>query len=256
MYSLCGDKVLAKYGKPPIPWSLKAKLMGVPGSSNGDVFHAWAQLPVSRAQFRAEQHEQQVLHFPNCEPLPGVKPLLGHLNTTYNVDGKKVHIALASSSERKNFELKTTRPETKKLFEVFLEERRILGDDPRMVKGRGKPAPEIFLLALQSINDSLPAGEEPITPAECLVFEDSVPGVEAGRRAKMRVVWVPHQGLLKEYGGREEEVLAGRTNLVPIGDEWQLGEVGDGWGQILPSLEDFPYDTFGIRSAGGNPEMP
>lgn len=175
--------------------------MGVPGSSNGEAFHEWAQLPIPREQFRQEQHAQQVLHFPNCEPLAGVKVLLEHLNTAYNVDGKKVHIALASSSERKNFELKTTLPETKKLFDVFLEERRILGDDPRMVKGRGKPAPEIFLLALRSINDSLPEDEEPITPAECLVFEDSVPGVEAGRRANMRVIWVPPQGLLREYRG-------------------------------------------------------
>lgn len=251
---MCGNVVLAKYGKPPIPWSLKAKLMGVPGSSNGDVFHAWAQLPITREEFRAELQEQQLLHFPNCEPLPGVKQLLEQLKHVYNKNGKKVHVALASSSERKNFELKTRRPETKKLFDIFIEERRILGDDPRLVKGRGKPAPEIFLLALQSINDGLPEDEEPITPAECLVFEDSVPGVEAGRRAKMRVVWVPPQGLLDEYLGREEEVLAGRTGIVPIGDDWQLGETGDGLGRILTSLEDFPYESYGLSATGQKTE--
>ncbi|MBE3049202.1 HAD-IA family hydrolase, partial [Candidatus Bathyarchaeota archaeon] len=34
----------------------------------------------------------------------------------------------------------------------------------------------------------LAPGEKAVTPAECLVFEDSVTGVEAGRRAGMRVV--------------------------------------------------------------------
>jgi hypothetical protein len=38
--------------------------------------------------------------------------------------------------------------------------------------------------------------------------------VEAGRRAGMRVVWVPHPELAAEYRGREKEVLAGRIGLV------------------------------------------
>lgn len=59
-----------------------------------------------------------------------------------------------------------------------------------MVKGRGNPTPEIFLLALRSVNDSIPGSEESITPTECLLFKDSVPTIEAARRAKMGVVWV------------------------------------------------------------------
>lgn len=156
-----------------------------------------------------------------------------------------MHIALATSSERYNFELKTRKGETKKLLDVFPEGRRILGDDPRVEKGRGKPAPDIYLLALRLINESLGENERPITPEECLVFEDSVPGVEAGRRAGMRVVWVPHEGLLKEYKGQEKEILAGRMGMM-VGDEEQLGELDDGWGQLLPSLENFPYETYGI----------
>lgn len=79
--------------------------------------------------------------------------------------------------------------------------------------GRGKPAPDIYLLALQTINDVIrrKGKEDVIKPEECLVFEDAVPGVEAGRRAGMQVVWCPHPGLLQEYKGREKEVLAGLT---------------------------------------------
>jgi pseudouridine-5'-monophosphatase len=118
--------------------------------------------------------------------------------------------------------------------------------DWNLEKGRGKPAPNIFLMALQSINESLDKGEPLITPTECLVFEDSVPGVEAGRRAKMRVIWVPHQDLEAEYKGKEELILAGRTGLVQIGDDWQLGEIDDGWAVKLSSLEQFSSRDFGI----------
>lgn len=143
---------------------------------------------------------------------------------------------------------------------------RVLGDDPRIGKGRGKPLPDIYLLALETINETLRGkGEPEIKPEECLVFEDAVPGVEAGRRAGMQVVWCPHPGLLEAYNGREEEVLAGLTGShkesekTPAEKEaeelqsWRFqgagtpGRLGDGWGQLVGSLEDFPYQRYGIQ---------
>jgi pseudouridine 5'-phosphatase len=247
IYTLCADNVLLKYGRPRLPWSIKAQLMGVPGSSNGDVFHAWAQLPIPRKQFAKEQTEQQELHFPECEPLPGAEKLLLDLKKAHNTNGMPIEIALASSSEKYNYDRKASRPETKKFLDLVPEEHRVLGDDPRVQHGRGKPAPDIYLLALQTINSKLLEGTPKIAPEECLVFEDSVPGVEAGRRAGMRVVWVPHPGLFAELKGREKDVLAGRTGLVKVGNEEQLGEIDDGWGEYLPSLENFPYGKFGIE---------
>lgn len=184
-----------------------------------------------------------------------------------------MHIALATSSNQTNFKLKTAHlPD---IFSLFPEQRIVKGDDPRIPAGKGKPAPDIYLLALECINSELRrTGEEPeVRPEECLVLEDAVPGVEAGRRAGMRVVWVPHTGLLREYEGREGEVLAGlagevegtRTDEgkkmaadvqvdikgkeVRSGDRIQgsPGRVGDGWGELLHSLEDFPYQRYGIN---------
>jgi pseudouridine 5'-phosphatase len=259
IYTLCANNVLTKYGRPPLPWSIKAQLMGVPGSSTGDVFHNWAQLPIPREQFAREHTEQQQIHFPECRPLPGAEKLLLDLKnartttTTNNNNNNNVEIALASSSEKYNYDRKMSRPETKKLLSLFDKDRLILGDDPRVQHGRGKPAPDIYLLALQTINSSLHGSGTKITPEESLVFEDSVPGVEAGRRAGMRVVWVPHPELAAEYKGREKEVLAGRIGLVDIGDEWQLGEIDDGWAEQLPSLEMFPFEKFGIEISKGAP---
>lgn len=50
----------------------------------------------------------------------------------------------------------------------------------------GKPDPEPFLTALAALN----RGRTTILPAECLVVEDSVLGVEAARRAGMRCIAV------------------------------------------------------------------
>ncbi|ESZ98821.1 hypothetical protein SBOR_0790 [Sclerotinia borealis F-4128] len=245
MYTLCANHVLLTHNRPLLPWSIKARLMGVPGGSTSSIFMDWAQLPISKEQYALEQREQQRIHFPTCKPLPGVEKLLQDLSTARDVRGNEVQMALATSSERYNFELKTRGEEAKRLLEVFSEGRRVLGDDARVKKGRGKPAPDIYLLALRLVNESLGEDEKPITPEECLVFEDSVPGVEAGRRAGMKVVWVPHEGLAAEYQGREKEILAGKMGMM-VGDEEQLGEIDDGWGQFLPSLEDFPYETYGI----------
>lgn len=185
-------------------------------------------------------------HFPDCQPLAGVATLLATLAQRTE---PPVHLALATSSHRGNFELKSRH--LAELFGVFATENRVLGDDERIGEGRGKPAPDIYALALETVNARLRRrGEErEVLPAECLVFEDSVPGVEAGRRAGMQVVWCPHPGLLEEYKGREEEVLAGLCGeYVEKADEVKRtpGKIGDGWGRLVGSLEAFPYREYGI----------
>ena len=243
-YSLVTNIVLARYGRPPMPWNIKAQLQGRPGPSATLILHKWAQLPITPEQYAAECLELQREYFPQCLPLPGVEKLLADLKTAKTEKGERVHIALATSSHEGNFKLKTDH--LKELFEVFETSKRVLGDDARIPKGRGKPAPDIYLLALRIVNESLPEGEKQILPEECLVFEDSVPGIEAGRRAGMRCVWIPHPGLAVEYKGREAMVLAAKTGEGGVEDLHQIGEEGDGWADHLESLENFPYKKFGI----------
>lgn len=180
--------------------SIKAQLQGRPGPAASDIFFKWADLPITPAEYAIQQAELKQKHFPDSAALPGVQTLLENLGKAKTAKGK-LHIALATSSDSVNFKLKTGHLE--QLFEVFQPHRRVLGDDPRIAKGRGKPSPDIYLLALQTINDSLPEDEPKVKPEECLVFEDSVPGIESGRRAGMRCVWVPHPGLHAHYKGRE-----------------------------------------------------
>jgi len=194
-------------------------------------------------------------YFPGTKPLPGVELLLQNLASTAD---PKIHIALATSSHKNNFVLKTTH--LSEMFSIFAEENRVMGDDTRIQPGRGKPAPDIYLLALKTINDSLSKrGHQEIKPEECLVFEDSVPGVEAGRRAGMQVVWCPHPELLIEYKGREKEVLAGLTgehNETTTKPEVDMtgptvvrapGKLDDDWAILVKTLENFPYERYGIN---------
>lgn len=256
LYTICTNAVLREYGKPDLPWSIKAKMQGRPGPEAGAIFEKWAQLPVGRDVYMQKVRQQQEEQFPECKPLPGVERLLETMRG-------RVEMALATSSHAGNFRLKTTK--LGELFAVFAEENRVLGDDVRIAPGRGKPAPDIYLLALRTVNERLEReGKKAVQPAECLVFEDSVPGVEAGRRAGMQVVWCPHPGLLEEMKGKEELVLAGLMGehpeeveekneqigvVVPDGQgrkKGAPGEIGDGWGRLLKTLEGFPYEAYGI----------
>jgi pseudouridine 5'-phosphatase len=238
-YTICHNLLLACYDAGPVPWSIKCKLQGRPAPEAIALLVSWANLQdkVSVEEYTKQLHVLQEEEFRKAIPLPGVEKLLKDLR------GSKVHVALATSSHRGHFDIKTGHLE--ELFEVFEPHTRVLGDDPRIVKGRGKPNPDIYLLALKIVNEGLEAGEEPIKPEECLVFEDGIPGVVAGRRAGMRVVWVPHPGLAIEYKGKEAEVLAGRGEGQD-NDAQQWGTVGDGWGEQLVSLENFPYAKYGI----------
>ena len=245
--TLCTNQLLEKYGRPPFTRSIRAQLWGIPDSTNSDVFHNWAKLPVSREHFNRELKEQMRLRFSDCEPLPGAMKLLSDLSQARCASsGDRIELALASSTKSHTYGLKTSRPETKQLLDFFQPDRRVLGDDPRLRQGRGKPAPDIYLVALESLNSAAGSDGKAIKPNECLVFEDSVAGVEAGRRAGMRVVWVPHQDVAVEYQTRQKDVLAARSGMFDLGDDQQLGKIDDGWAESIPSLEYFTYKKYGI----------
>jgi pseudouridine-5'-monophosphatase len=87
-----------------------------------------------------------------------------------------------------------------------------------------------------------------VVPSECLVFEDSMVGVQAGFRAGMRVVWVPNSDVRGGYRTRGKEMVAGgtRSGGGDGDDGWLFGEMDDCWIECLGSLEEFEYEKYGI----------
>lgn len=158
--------------------------------------------------------ERQESKWGSCAFLPGALELLQWLQEN------KIALALATSSNKYNYERKTAHLQHG--FSIF-GEHIVTGDDPRVPQGRGKPFPDIWIAALKSLNSKIEG--EPILPEECLVFEDAVPGLAAGRAAGAFVVWVPDQRALKVLNGTEEELVGGQ-------------------GVILKSLEEFKPEEY------------
>lgn len=76
---------------------------------------------------------------------------------------------------------------------------------------QGKPNPEIFLLALNRINQFL-CGEIPIRPSECLVIEDSKEGIAGARAAGMKCLAITNSHPANELG----EASAVRESLAEV----------------------------------------
>lgn len=96
----------------------------------------------------------------------GFLPLLMQLKEA------NIPLAIASSAPLSNVDTIISEKNIKSFFSVVL-------DDKSAV--HGKPNPEIYLLAARKLN---------IAPIKCIVFEDSLVGIEAAQKAKCKVVGV------------------------------------------------------------------
>lgn len=219
LYTEATNRVLAEHGKEPLPWEVKINLQGRPGHDAAHHFLQWSQLPYTPEQLFAKTSKIQEELWPRAAFLPGALELLQYL------DEKKIPFALATSSHSANYQKKTAH--LRHGFDLF-GHHVVTGDDVRVPPGRGKPNPDIWWVALESLNaERRAAGEEEIKPEECLVFEDGVPGVQAGIAAAAKVVWIPHAEARKVLGDDMHNI---------IGDN----------GEILDSLLDLDKQKYGL----------
>ena len=130
----------------------------------------------------------QDARWPSVQPLPGALRLVRHLHA------HGVPLALATGSQRRNFALKSAHNGA--LFGCF-GARVVCADDGLFDARRGKPHPDIFLVAAERfLERGVGAGagevgeEERAVRAKGLVFEDGIPGVQAGKRAGMNGTWL------------------------------------------------------------------
>ena len=115
---------------------------------------------------RKEAFYREVLRETGIEPLPGVRDLLTELAAN------GVPTCVGSSTSRLNID---TIMEVTGLRSLFADI--AAAEDV----SRGKPEPDVFLTAATKINRS---------PEHCVVIEDAHVGIEAGKRAGMKVVGV------------------------------------------------------------------
>ena len=184
-YTQAHQAMAARYGKV-FDWTVKSKMIGRRAEDSAEVILTALQLPMSVEEYLDQRSHMLEKLFPQAQPLPGAVRLTKHLHRN------GIPQAVATSSDRHNFELKIT--QHRGWFSIF--ECLVMGDDPEIE--HGKPAPDMFLLAAKRLRAS---------PAHCLVFEDSPAGIEAARAAGMFAIAVPDSHMEDSAYTRAHQII-------------------------------------------------
>lgn len=129
---------------------------------------------------RLSRFEQEMV----IEYIPGAREFILGLKE----QGVKLAI-VTSSNDLKMQNVYRLHPEVKKVFDVIITADKIT---------RSKPDPECYLLAAMELE---------MKKEECVVFEDSFSGLEAGRRAEMRVVGLATSNPAEKIADKADVVI-------------------------------------------------
>jgi HAD superfamily hydrolase (TIGR01509 family) len=155
-------------GIDPDPDELKTLLMGTTGEEAAHIIRKRYGLAESEETILADRQERVIrLYRERLDPRPGAEEVLAR----FDLPGWKR--GLATASNRALVEAVFARLPWERRFDAVA-----LSDDVP----RGKPAPDLFLLAARRLG---------VEPASCVVVEDAPAGVAAARAAGMGSVAVP-----------------------------------------------------------------
>ncbi len=146
------------------------------------------------AMHRKMQYFEEIVRKNGIVTMPFVEAFL------QEIQGLRIPIALATSSRTMKMKLVMKESGLAKYFSVF-----VTGEEVE----RGKPNPDIFLLAAERLN---------VPPDHCLVLEDAVNGVAAAKAAGMKCVAITstHQNadlvnadlVINDFSALNYEVIA------------------------------------------------
>lgn len=155
-----------KYGQDLSEEQLHAKIYG---RTNRDwITNVFGVLPEAQLKAYAEEKEQlfRDIYQNHVQPLNGLISFLDQLDT-YTIKR-----AIATSAPRANVDFTLKHTGIGSYFETILDESFV---------SKGKPDPEIYLKTAAALG---------FDPKNCVVFEDSLSGVAAGKAAGCKVVGI------------------------------------------------------------------
>lgn len=127
---------------------------------------------------------------------PGVRHLIEDTARSYR-------LAIASGALRHEIELILEEAGLRKSFSWITSAEDV---------SRGKPSPEPFLHAMAGLNGILSG--RPLRPADCLVIEDSIPGIRGAKAAGMKVLAVANTHPIQDL--HEADTVAASLEEVTI----------------------------------------
>lgn len=186
LYTLSAERVCARYGAT-FTLALKQQIMGGDTLTGATLVTRALGLALTPEQYIAERERELDLLLPTLAPMPHAPTLIAAL------EQRAIPLALATSGHRAITDKKLAQ-------QPFLQRipALVTGDDPRLI--RGKPAPDIFLLAARELGAD---------PSECLVVEDSVLGTRAALAAGMHTV-----ALVDPRYGFDPALFAGAAQVI------------------------------------------
>lgn len=123
------------------------------------------------------------LYLKDIRPTPGLKHFLEEL------EQHRISKAVATSAPPVNVKFTMEYTELAPYFPVII-------DDTMVTKG--KPNPEVYLTAAQKLNTP---------PSQCVVFEDALLGIQAGKNAGMKVVGVATTHTRRELEAADTDLI-------------------------------------------------
>lgn len=157
------QEYLGKFGIP-LPEDLQKCIGGKSFSETAAYFKERFQLPDELEKIKADWNCMAWDKYTHEVPLKrGVREFLKYCKT------HRIQMGIATSNSRELVEKIVMVHHLESYFNCIMT-----GCDV----ARGKPAPDIYLAVAEALK---------VSPANCLVFEDIVPGIEAGKAAGMKV---------------------------------------------------------------------
>lgn len=191
-----GD-TLSPYGFSYTPED-QVRYMGKPSVVLAESVVRDYNLPISTEQYLEVFNAKDEEYMRNVALMPGVRSLVLHLHSF------RVPLAIATSSSKEILDIKFDQHKDIRMAFHHI----VCGNDPDLCPGRGKPAPDIYLLAASRFTP-------PANPRSCLVFEDSPNGLKAARAAGMQAVYIPESAATRAKGEDPTMVLGSMVEFEP-----------------------------------------
>jgi beta-phosphoglucomutase len=137
-------------------------------TSNKEIFTALFGRELSEAEWSGYSDEKEAMYHATYRPI--MKPVKGLRRLLQSLRKNSIGAAVGTAAPTLNANFILDGLKLRTYFQTVVDIAQVT---------HSKPHPEIFLTAAARLE---------VLPENCIVFEDSLPGVEAGKRAGMKVV--------------------------------------------------------------------